>query len=404
MMVCMLLVLYSSSAAAVAWPPVARLAGDAARRFMGAPQPAAGNRRPDVLRDMSHRAHEQYWKDLSKECEALGLSSSERERFTDFMDSVQASREEPIWEPLVTGQSVLSQSYFPGLSAKPVWESKPGDDESEQALAWLRKLETHGPAIAEELRAVCGAELPAGYEDCVGFDNCESLENVPGLTATERAIYVPGFDDRPKNGYVQCVLVANEEAQKVSELFPRTMAALEDCGVRAGVRLVAFGKQLPHTALHWHSDGRNFMLTAHLPLAGPSECTGDATPPFGGASPIFPPVEKRDGAAGMVMAPLNLANPEVPMEDLAVPRSWRVGHGVVFDTSFLHSAFNDGDQPADLLFIDFFHPELTDKEAAAVQSHLRRMREVGEAGEAEGETADAGVAGQMWDRLRKMVE
>ena len=66
--------------------------------------------------------------------------------------------------------------------------------------------------------------------------------------------------------------MTNDEPQPVAALFPKTMAALEACSVPLGVRLVAFGKQLPHTALHWHSDGRNYMLTAHIPLAGPTVC------------------------------------------------------------------------------------------------------------------------------------
>ena len=362
----------------------------------------AGNRRPDVLRDISDDAHEQFFETVAKDCEALRLSPSEKTRFADFMEAVKSSRAEPVWQPIFeTGQSMLSQNYFPGLSAKPAWDHVPGD----KSLAWLRKLETCTPAIAAELRAVCEAELPAGYaiRDSADFANSLSLDDMPGLTPTERALYVPGFDDRPANGYIQCVLVANEEAQRVSELFPQTMAALEACGVRAGVRLIAFGKQLPHTALHWHSDGRNFMLTAHLPLAGPSECTGGATPPFGGQNAVFPPVEKRDGAAGMVMAPLSFG--EASMEELAVPRAWRAGQGVVFDTSFLHSAFNDGDEAADLLFVDFFHPEVTDGEAKAIQCHLRRLREAGEAASA-GSGRRAGRGGksrarQLWDRLRR---
>ena len=83
------------------------------------------------------------------------------------------------------------------------------------------------------------------------------------------------------NGYCHTVLMTNDEPQPVAALFPKTMAALEACSVPLGVRLVAFGKQLPHTALHWHSDGRNYMLTAHIPLAGPTVCgDGARTLPF----------------------------------------------------------------------------------------------------------------------------
>ena len=204
------------------------------------------------------------------------------------------------------------------------------------------------------------------------------------------------------------VLVANDEAQPVATLFPRTMAALEACGAPTGVRLIAFGKQLPHSALHWHSDGRNFMLTAHLTLAGPSQCSGERTPPFGpprGAP--FPGVERREGAAGMVLAPL-MAPPAIatpkrsPLTRLlgaamgkgepprtpdanAVSCSWTpAGQGGeatsrVFDTTFMHSAYNDGDEAADILFVDFFHPDLSPDEQTAIKCLQKLLRERGEA-------------------------
>ena len=44
---------------------------------------------------------------------------------------------------------------------------------------------------------------------------------------------------------------------------------------------------------------------------------------------------------------------------------------LVFDTSFVHSAYNDGDAPADYLHVDFFHPDLT----AAERRALRVLRD-----------------------------
>ena len=67
------------------------------------------------------------------------------------------------------------------------------------------------------------------------------------------------------------------------------------------------------------------------------------------------------------------------MSDRSVAKSWDVGDGVVFDTTFFHSAYNDGDEAADILFIDFFHPELTDAEVTALKCFQRSLRAVGEA-------------------------
>jgi aspartyl/asparaginyl beta-hydroxylase (cupin superfamily) len=57
-----------------------------------------------------------------------------------------------------------------------------------------------------------------------------------------------------------------------------------------------------------------------------------------------------------------------------------VGTGVVFDTTFMHSAYNDGDVPAEILFIDFWHPELSSAEQTAITCLQRLLREQGEAG------------------------
>jgi hypothetical protein len=160
------------------------------------------------------------------------------------------------------------------------------------------------------------------------------------------------------------------------------MSAIESCGERFGVRLIAFGRQMPHTALHWHSDGRNFALTAHLPLAGPGKVCGARTPPFGGPAPQFPPPSAREGAAWMMLAPLQTSVEDFSSPENAVARAWSApqsaeapGKAVVFDTSFLHCAYNDGDVPADILFIDFFHPELSAAEADSIRTFQQMLRE-----------------------------
>jgi len=348
---------------------------------------ATGNRVRDVIGDMSDAEAARFFdEEVSNACEARGVASSELGRFDEFCASIRALGDTPPWRPIVnTGQIVLANKYFPRLVALPAWD-RVCEDEEDLLFPWLRALEEKAPIIAAELRSVCDADLRAGY--CLGEANRATMAGTPGLTDTERSIYVPGFDDRPSNGYCHAVLIANEEPQKISELFPQTMAALDECGVRAGVRLVAFGKQLPHTALHWHSDGRNFMLTAHLPLAAPRERSGERAPPFGPPAPRMPNVALRDGAAGMVLAPLLTPHALAAgdsIDDLAVSRSWQptppggAARGVVFDTSFMHSAYNDGDEPADILFIDFFHPELSVAEVEALKGFQQLLREKGEA-------------------------
>ena len=61
---------------------------------------------------------------------------------------------------------------------------------------------------------------------------------------------------------------------------------------------------------------------------------------------------ERPGGSGMIVA------------DEA--RAWVPGRALVFATSFVHSAYNDGDAPTDYVHVDFFHPDLTADERRAI--------------------------------------
>lgn len=332
----------------------------------------------DLLEGMPPAELDRFFGTLREHCDARELDASELARFEIFCDVVRDNVDSPRWRPVLqTGQSVQTRRHYPRLSALPCWDRLGGDDD---IFPWLAKLEAQAPAIAAELRAVCDAPLPDGWRRTAG-EATHSMADVPNLSEAEREIYVPGFDDRPASGYYHAVLVANDERQDAAALFPVTMAALEACGVRSGVRLIAFGKQLPHTALHWHSDGRNYALAAHLPLAGPTAVDGPRVEPHGGRpAKRYPTPDEREGAAGMVMAPL-VATAEGISTDDAVARAWTppaagaAARAVVFDTSFLHSAYNDGGTPADILYVDFFHPELSEAETAAITVFQSMLRE-----------------------------
>ena len=45
---------------------------------------------------------------------------------------------------------------------------------------------------------------------------------------------------------------------------------------------------------------------------------------------------------------------------------WPRAKAMVMDTTFIHTAYNDADEPADLLFVDFWHPDLTNDECLAL--------------------------------------
>ena len=147
-------------------------------------------------------------------------------------------------------------------------------------------------------------------------------------------------------------------------------------------RLVGLSRQRPRSVLPAHSDLRNWVLTAHVPLTTPAAPRpGPLTPPPSLASQkslaprrALARAATRDadraayaaklwgageraggGGAGMIVA--------------GEARAWT--EPLVFDTSFVHSAYNDGDAPADYLHVDFFHPDLT----AAERRALRVLRD-----------------------------
>lgn len=91
---------------------------------------------------------------------------------------------------------------------------------------------------------------------------------------------------------------------------------------------VCFAKQAPGSGVQSHSDGRNFILTSHLGLKVPEECWIEV----GGER-----------------------------------RGWEKGRLTTLDTSFAHSTGNPAESDRHVLIIDFWHPELSKAEVAALE-------------------------------------
>uniref|UniRef100_A0A7S2Y711 Aspartyl/asparaginy/proline hydroxylase domain-containing protein n=1 Tax=Entomoneis paludosa TaxID=265537 RepID=A0A7S2Y711_9STRA len=111
------------------------------------------------------------------------------------------------------------------------------------------------------------------------------------------------------------------------EAFPATYELLRSLKIPLAVRGVCYARQAPGSGVQPHSDGRNFILTSHLGLRIPEECwiqVGDER------------------------------------------RSWEEGKLTTLDTSFTHSTGNPSKEDRHVLIIDFWHPELTEAERAAL--------------------------------------
>ena len=110
--------------------------------------------------------------------------------------------------------------------------------------------------------------------------------------------------------------------------FPATYQLLQQLRIPLAVRGVCFARQAPGTGVQPHSDGRNFILTSHLGLKIPPDCWIEV----GG---------QRQG--------------------------WEQGKLTTLDTSFTHSTGNPSTEDRHVLIIDFWHPELTKPEIAALE-------------------------------------
>lgn len=115
----------------------------------------------------------------------------------------------------------------------------------------------------------------------------------------------------------------------VCKRFPKTLEILASCDIPFAVRGVMFARQAAGTGVAPHSDARNFILTMHLGLQVPK--------------------------SGCWM--------RVGEEK----KSWEEGKALVIDTTFEHETGNESQEDRYVFLIDFFHPELTQEERAALR-------------------------------------
>lgn len=129
---------------------------------------------------------------------------------------------------------------------------------------------------------------------------------------------------------------------EICNQFPATFSLLRSLSIPFAVRGVCFARQAPHSGVQPHSDGRNFILTAHLGLKIPKGCWIQV-----GTEPN--------------------------------KREWEEGKLTVLDTSFSHSTGNPTSEERHVLIIDFWHPELSAAEVAAL-SYIYDLRNKFESG------------------------
>mmetsp|Transcript_14000 Transcript_14000/g.20037 ORF Transcript_14000/g.20037 Transcript_14000/m.20037 type:complete len:367 (-) Transcript_14000:87-1187(-) len=245
----------------------------------------------------------QFWEDVEK-----GLDPIEQYYMDAKGENISRVREfarraqglTPVPQPLAPGHQP-SEEHIDGLTARTFWDLNPANEE---LFPWALKLEQKSGIIQAELEE----KLAKGQKLFVGDSAWQSQIMGGGWSAFR----------------LQRLGVWNVEN---CEEFPKTYELLRSLNIPLAVRGVCFARQGCQSGVGSHSDGRNFILTAHLGLKIPNGCW------------------------------IKVGGEE---------REWQEGKLTILDTSFDHSTGNPTDDDRHVLIIDFWHPELTEAEKSAL--------------------------------------
>lgn len=127
-----------------------------------------------------------------------------------------------------------------------------------------------------------------------------------------------------------------KKVEDTCRLCPETTRILSSIPGVAEFGTTMYSGLAPHTHIAPHYGYSNAKLRCQLPLRVPGRCR------------------------------LKVGEHEIEQ---------REGRCIVFDDSFLHSAWNDSDEPRFVLVFDFFHPDLTPEEVRYL-AHLASEREL----------------------------
>jgi aspartyl/asparaginyl beta-hydroxylase (cupin superfamily) len=190
-----------------------------------------------------------------------------------------------------------------GLTARPFWDAA----EQPELFPWAARLEASAGVIRREFEAnLRGNAARDEFASDSAWQNQVMGEGWSAIRLQRLGVWNA------------------ENCQK----FPGSYELLRSLGIPLAVRGVCFARQQPRSGVQPHSDGRNFILTSHLGLSVPDGCWIQVG-------------EER--------------------------RSWTEGRLTTVDTSFRHSTGNPSDSVRDVLIIDYWHPELTEAERAALE-------------------------------------
>ena len=236
-----------------------------------------------------------------------------------------------------------SEEHIDGLTAKPFWDVV---NDNDRFFPWAAALEANSDIIRHELEAKLSLDREEEEKQVFASDS-----------AWQNQVMGKGWSA------VRLQRLGKWNTDMCKE-FPQTYELLRSLNIPFAVRGVCFARQAPGTGVQPHSDGRNFILTSHLGLQIPQGCW------------------------------MKVGDQQV---------TWEVGKLTTLDTSFEHSTGNPGDSERHVLIIDFWHPELTEAERAALEFvyDLRNKFESGQVPIRKPKSLQAkeGGFGTLWNKL-----
>ena len=209
-----------------------------------------------------------------------------------------------------------SEEHVEGLTAQPFWDivAMP------ELFPWANELEAKAHVIQQELEQ----KLQETSQQAQQQQQAQAQQ--ASLFASDSAWQNQVMGTGWSAVRLQRLGIWNEEN---CQQFPATYQLIRSLNIPLAVRGVCFARQAPASGVQSHSDGRNFILTCHLGLKIPKECW---------------------------------------IEVGGIRQTWQEGKLTTLDTSFEHSTGNpSATQDRHVLIIDFWHPELSEAERAALE-------------------------------------
>eukprot|EP00560_Eucampia_antarctica_P002743 CAMPEP_0197834642 /NCGR_PEP_ID=MMETSP1437-20131217/23186_1 /TAXON_ID=49252 ORGANISM="Eucampia antarctica, Strain CCMP1452" /NCGR_SAMPLE_ID=MMETSP1437 /ASSEMBLY_ACC=CAM_ASM_001096 /LENGTH=224 /DNA_ID=CAMNT_0043439499 /DNA_START=84 /DNA_END=755 /DNA_ORIENTATION=+ len=194
----------------------------------------------------------QFWEDVEDGLKTVerfygceGEEDDDMERIREFVFTAKGERPPPVGS--LAGHEP-SEEHIEGLTARPLWDLVAEPD----SVSWAAELEAQWEMIEGELET----QLQLQLSDQKIFSGDSTWQN-----------------DVMGSGWTAFRLqrLGNWNTDNCDR-FPQTYKLLRSLDIPFAVRGVCFARQTPNTGVQPHSDGRNFILTAHLGLKIPQGC------------------------------------------------------------------------------------------------------------------------------------